>query len=392
MEWSLMAPYYLYGMSASLYTAKARSYLRKRQIDFVERAVGHPHYQQDIMPAIGRLIMPVLETPDGQLIQDTVDIVDFLEAAEPPAHPVQPTTPRQLVTAHLLELFGGEGLLRPAMHYRWNFDDENIAFLAQDFAGCMIMGGDSVQRAQVFDMASGRMRSAAVAFGVTPESIPAIEASYEEFLALFSAHLETAPYLLGGLPTNGDFGFVGPLFPHLARDPHPSALMKATAWRVWRWCERMQAPGMDAPEYGDYPGALFADDEIPSTLRDLLAYIATEHRDEVLAQVTAIDEWLADNEVVEGEVINGKPARRMLGQVTFEWRGLPLTISVVPYRLYVLQRLQAAYRGLDAAGRQSVDELFEAVGLARLLTAQARRSVLRVDNREVWGPEQEPNL
>ena len=168
--------------------------------------------------------------------------------------------------------------------------------------------------------------------------------------------------------------------------------MKATAWRVWRWCERMQAPGVDAPEYGDYPGALFADDEIPSTLRDLLAYIATEHRDEVLAQVTAIDEWLADNEVVEGEVINGKPARRMLGQVTFEWRGLPLTISVVPYRLYVLQRLQAAYRGLDAAGRQSVDELFEAVGLERLLTAQARRSVLRVDNREVWGPEQEPNL
>ena len=61
----------------------------------------------------------------------------------------------------------------------------------------MIMGGDSAQRAQVFEMASGRMRSAAVAFGVTPATIPAIEASYEEFLALFSAHLETAPYLLG---------------------------------------------------------------------------------------------------------------------------------------------------------------------------------------------------
>lgn len=387
-----MAPYYLYGMSASLYTAKARSYLRKRRIDFVERAVGHPHYQNDIMPAIGRLIMPVLETPTGELVQDTVDIIEFLERTEPATDPLVPSSPRQRCVAYLLELFGGEGLLRPAMHFRWNFDDENIAFLAQDFAGCMIMGGTAEQRTQVFSLASDRMRSAAVAFGVTSASIPMIEASYAEFLALFSAHLETAPYLLGGRPTNGDLGFIGPMFPHLARDPHPSALMKSTAWRVWRWCERMQVPGMDAPEYGDYPAELFPHDEIPATLITLLRYVAEEHEAEMVAQVAAIDEWLGENEVAEGDVINGKPARRMLGQVTFEWRGLPLTVSVVPYRLYVLQRLQDAFDALDAEDRRSVELLFHETGLARLLAVRARRRVARVDNREVWGAEQEPRL
>ena len=382
--------YYLYGMPASLYTAKARSYLRKHRIDHVERAVGHPHYQQDIMPAIGRLIMPVLETPSGQIVQDTIDIIDYLEAAEG-LPSIYPASPQQLCVAHVLELFGGEGLLRPAMHYRWNFDDENIAFLAQDFAGAMILGGDTEQRAAIFAMASDRMRSAAKIFGVTPETQPLIEASYAEFLALLGAHLESSPYLLGGRPTHGDFGFMGPLYPHLARDPHPSRLMKQTAWRVWRWTERMNAPVLDAPEYGDVDEQLFDDDVIPDTLRALLRYISEEYLGEITAQIGWLDEWLATAEDVEtGGVVGGKPARRTPGDVTFTWRGTELTTGVFPYRLYVLQRLQAAYDSLDAGGRAAVEVLFDEVKLRPLLTLRARRRVERVDNREVWGPEQEP--
>jgi hypothetical protein len=37
-----MGGYILYAMPASLYSAKARSYLRKRGIDHLERANGHP--------------------------------------------------------------------------------------------------------------------------------------------------------------------------------------------------------------------------------------------------------------------------------------------------------------------------------------------------------------
>ena len=384
--------YTLYGMPASLYTAKARSYIRKHGIAHVERAVGHPHYQQDIMPTIGRLIMPVLETPSGEIVQDTIDIIDHLESTEG-LRSIYPETPRQLCAAHVLELFGGEGLLRPAMHYRRNFDEENIGVLAQDFAGALSLGGDPEQRAAIFAMASGRMRSAATIFGVTPETQPLIEASYAEFLALLSAHLEHSPYLLGGRPTNGDFGFMGPLYPHLARDPHPSRLMKQTAWRVWRWTERMNAPVLDAPEYGDVEEELFADDAIPDTMEALLRYISEEYLGEISAQVAWLDEWLATaDDIATGGVVGGKPARRTPGDVTFAWRGTELTTGVFPYRLYVLQRLQAAYESLDEPGRRSVDALFSEVGLTALLTLRARRRVERVDNREVWGPEQEPQL
>ena len=383
--------YYLYGMPASLYTAKARSYLRSRRIPYVERIVGHPRYQGEIMPRIGRLIMPVLETPNGEIIQDTVDIIDHLEAAYP-GPSIYPATPKQRIVAHVLEIFGGEGMLRPAMHYRWNFDEDNIPFIAQDFAAGLIFGGDAEARTNVFNMASDRMRSAAVVFGVTPESAGTIETSYLEFLKLFAAHLETTPHLLGGRPCIGDFAFMGPLYPHLARDPNPSRLMKHEAWRVWRWVERMNAPVLDAGEYGDIDEVFFADDEVPETLRALLRYIAEEWVGEIQAQTAHLDAWLGEQQVEEGEVVGGKPFRRQIGTVSFPWRGQEISTGVFPYRMFVLQRLQAAFDGLGEPERAEVATLMDELGLSPLLTLRARRRVERVDNREVWGAEQVPQL
>ena len=76
------------------------------------------------------------------------------------------------------------------------------------------------------------MRSATAAFGVSEELVPEIERSYEAFLGLLDAHLAGSPFLLGGHPTIADYGFMGPLYAHLARDPYPSVLMKRRARRA----------------------------------------------------------------------------------------------------------------------------------------------------------------
>ena len=385
--------YILYAMPASLYSGKARSYLRKRRIEHVERANGHPDYRQRVVPAIGRMIIPVLQTPDGRLIQDTVDIIDFLEQAEPREHSIYPPGPCQRAVAHTLELFGGEGLLRPAMHYRWNFDDTNLPFLREDFGGALAAGGDPQARDAAFEMASQLMRKATTGVGVTPEVTDEIERSYAEFLQLFSAHLRSAPYLLGGLPSNGDFGFIAPLWAHLARDPYPSRLMKSTAWPVYRWVERMNAPVDDTSEHLDYPQRFFPDDEVPETLRALLRYVADEQLPEMVAQVAFIDEYLASEEgVAEGAVVAGKPSRRAIGTVTFEWRERPMTIRVLPYRLYLLQRLQATVAECMPDDRARIRALFGQCGLERLLDLRPRRSIRRENNHEVWGAEQAPSL
>ena len=387
-----MGGYILYAMPASLYSAKARSYLRKRGIGHVERANGHPAYRERVVPALGRVIIPVLETPDGRLIQDTVDIIDFLERAEPREHSIYPAGPRQRAVSHVLELFGGEGLLRPAMHYRWNFDETNLAFLRQDFGGALAAGGDLQAGLAAFERASRLMRRATVGVGVTPEVTPEIERSYGEFLALFSAHLRHAPYLLGGLPCNGDFGFIAPLWAHLARDPYPSMLMKTTAWPVYRWAERMNSPNDDAGEYLDYCHEFFAGDEIPDTLRALLSYIAEEQLPELVAQVAFTDEYLAGEDIAEGAIVGGEPARRAIGSVTFPWRGHRITTRVLPYRLILLQRLQAAVTERRPDEQARIRQVFGECNLERLLDLRPRRPVRRHSNHEIWGAEQEPSL
>ncbi len=385
--------YVLYAMPGSLYSAKARAYLRKHRFDYLERAPGEGHFDREVIPRTGRWIIPVLQTPHGTLIQDTVDIIDHLDPQLPPGRSAYPQGASQRVVAHMLELFGGEGLLRPAMHYRWNFDESNLAFLFEDFTDALVPGGDHEARSAVFEYASARMRKATTGFGVTPELFGEVERSYEEFLSLLTAHLETAPYLLGGRPTIADFGFIGPLFAHLARDPHPSLLMKQRAHRVWRWVERMNAPVLDASEYGERSEELFAADAIPATLRALLAYIGEEFCAETVAIVRAIDQWLAENPATDaGETIGGRPERRMIGRTSFDWRGHTLTISVVPYRLYVLQRLQQAFARATASEQDGVRAIFAEAGLEPILAVRARRRVERRANLDVWGEAQDPRL
>jgi glutathione S-transferase len=388
-----MDRYVLYAMPASLYSGKARAYLRNHRIDYVERAPGDPRYGAEIEPVIGRWIIPVLQTPDGTIVQDTVDIIDHLDATVDPARSAYPATPVVRTVAHLLELFGGEGLLRPAMHYRWDFDETNVPFLAKDFSAALVVGADDATREAVFAFASDRMRGATAAFGVTPELVPEIERSYEQFLDLLDAHLAGSPYLLGGRPTIADYGFFGPLYAHLARDPYPSVLMKQRAQRVWRWVERMHAPVLDASEYGECDEALVADDAVPDTLRALLAYIGEEYLDEAVAQVAAVDAWLAEHpESAEGEVVLGKPKRRFSGTTTFAWRGREMTVAVVPYRVFLVKRLQDAYAAAPPDAQATVRALFAEAGLDPLLDVRPRRWVLRSDNREVWGPAQDPVL
>jgi glutathione S-transferase len=386
-----MDPYILYAMPGSLYSGKARSYLRKHRIEYLERVPGDPRYTDDVVPAIGRWIIPVLETPDGTLVQDTVDIIDHLDGQVAPDRSAYPASPVHRAVAHLLELFGGEGLLRPAMHYRWDFDDTNVAFLSRDFSASLVLGGDDETRDAVFAFSSDRMRSATTAFGVSEELMPEIERSYEQFLDLFDAHLAGSPYLLGGRPTIADFGFMGPLFAHLARDPYPSVLMKRRAQRVWRWVERMNAPVLDASEYGDCSEELFPDDAVPDTLQALLGYVGEEYLEEAVAQVAAVDAWLADHpDAAEGEVVLGKPNRRFSGTTTFSWRGRPMTVAVVPYRLFLIKRLQDAVGAASPDSRATIRNVFTRAGLDPLLDIRPRRWVVRADNREVWGPLQDP--
>ena len=96
------------------------------------------------------------------------------------------------------------------------------------------------------------------------------------------------------------------------------------------------------------------------------------------------NEWLADNQPAPKEVVGGESLGRGLGMCSFEWRGQKLDVMVMPYRIFMLQRIQDAYDGLDAKGQEAVDMLLAETGLSAILTARATRRVERKNHREVW--------
>ena len=374
----------LYTWSASLYSGKARAYLIKQHIDFDDISPADPHYDAVIRPALGRWIIPVMETPEQEIVQDGTEIIDWFENRQPTRLPAYPQTPRQLISSLIMEFFGGEGLLRPAMHYRWNFDDDNLDFILQQFGLFALPQVAPEERGEMALHASGRMRKAAVVFGVTPETAPQIEAAYEETLAELDAHFTSQPYLLGGAPTIGDYGLFAALFAHLGRDPYPLRMMQEKAQMLFRWTERMRNPSADMVEFLGRDESLLAQDAIPDTLKVLLRRVAADYLPEVEAMIAMSNDWLAEHRPAKNEMVGGESLGRGIGMCQFAWRGVDINAVVMPYRIFMLQRIQDAYDKLGAADQKQVDGLLAETGLEAMLTARCNRRVERQNHREVW--------
>ena len=369
-------PATLYGVPHSLYTGRARAYLIKAGLPFHERPPSDPHFQVEVIAkAGGKLGLPTIELHDGRVIRDGAAIIDHFE--DESDHTFSPTTPKQRFFSRLFDAIGAEGLLRPAMHYRWNFEAENLDYLIFHFEMLMPPGPKGAAMAR---KAADRMRAAARAFGVNDDTIPVVEELYAEVMAAMDAHFAATPYLLGGKPCVGDFGLFAPMFGHLGRDPKPLSMMVSQAVRTFRWVERMGRESGDLVEFPGQHEAYLPDDAIPATLIDLLKALAVDFVPETLAAADAINAWIA----AQDDLPPGAPCERMAGFCQFEVRGTPVSAMAQPYRFYLLARAQAERAAMDAATREELDGMLEQAGMGALMDATLTRAMGFQDNREVW--------
>ena len=83
-------------------------------------------------------------------------------------------------------------------------------------------------------------------------------------------------------------------------------------------------------------------------------------------------------------MVGGESLGRGIGKCQFEWCGQQVTVVVMPYRIFMLQRIQDAYDGLDEAAQEQVDKLLGETGLSSIMHTRADRRVERRNHREVW--------
>ena len=286
-----------------------------------------------------------------QLFQDTSDIIDYVEAAEG-GPSVYPTGARQKLVALMMELYGDEWLVLPAMHYRWNYNED---WVYGEFGKNSQPDLSPEDQYKLGKEVGSRFRGFLPPLGVTEATIPGIEASYEGFLADFSAHLENHDFLLGSRPSIGDYGLIGPLYAHLYRDPASGELMKRLAPRVADWVERCHQP--DTPLSGEF----LADDEAPETLRPILARQVTEQFPSLRQTIEAFSAWCDAEKPESGSVVPRGLATHLFTIGGRDGERVSMTFS-----LWMLQRVLDHYFSLNDEDKLACDDLLGSVGLTDL--------------------------
>ncbi|RKR03914.1 glutathione S-transferase family protein [Maricaulis maris] len=349
--------YTLIGTPVSLYTGKVRGYLRWKNVAFTERLSTREVFKADILPRVGWSVIPVVihedGSEDGVTLQDTTDIIDHVEACEP-GPSVYPDTPRQRLAALILELFGDEWLVIPAMHYRWAY---NRDFAQQEFGATSHPHLPPEEQFVAAEKAVGFFSGSITGLGINPDSVAAIEAAYEDFLAVFEAHLGEHDNLFGSRPSIGDYGLLGPLYAHLLRDPKSGELMRRLAPRVARWAERCHAP------QHSLTGDFLPDDEIPAGVEKLLQRFAAQHWPVLRDTADALAGWAADK-------APGTELPRILGfhkaVIGHGDSAVTTDRAIIPFPLWMLQRVTDYRDGLVGEARRAVGELLRSMGAADL--------------------------
>ncbi len=342
-----------HGAEASYFSAKVRPALRYKAIHYVEVL---PDYRGVILPRTGLAFIPVLVTPEDEVLQDTSDILDALEKRFPQP-PLYPTTPVQQVVAYLWELYADEFMILPAMHYRWSFP-ESEAKARQDFAA---MGGNP----EVANRFADRMSGSLAMLGVGEKTREPIEAHLRTLLDALSVHFESHGYLLGERMSLADCALMGPLYAHLYLDAVSGRLLRETAPRVCHWIERMNRPDPDAA------GEWLEKDALASTLRPLLELIGRDAVPVILDGIAAFEDWADDRPSSQEE------PPRIVGQYRAALGGVEFQRATSAYSLYMLQRPVDAYRDLPRAERAQVDAALEGTGCAELFRYEPRHRLAK---------------
>lgn len=392
-------PHYIfYGSAMSLYSGKLRSYMRKKRLSFHEVLPSDPDYLANVAPRVGGAYQPTILTPQNEAIRDTSVIIDTLEARHSESS-FSPTGPVQQLVNLLFEFFGDEGLLKPAMHFRWlNPDNHNEWHVPQDetayVARWFIRFADPRSEQSAYDQAQVRMRRiieiTLPGLGLTADTVDAVETSFEDFLRFLNTHLEVHPYLLGGKPCLGDFALMGPLYAHMGRDPVPSTLIKTIAPAVFDWTERMNAAEDGLSMHPGAQPAYLIGDEIPETLLPVIQLMTQDFMPEVASMISFLNQWVDDN----GPIAPGTPVmdHRLvslgvldpIGYHQAPLRDATLDLAVRHYMQWMFQRVQDHYLSLDSDAQSKTSNALTKTGIQTYLDLSIARRIERVNNVEVF--------
>jgi glutathione S-transferase len=408
--------YRLFSWEHSYLSGKVRAYLRYKERmgdlgDGFEDILATRELMRGLLiPAMGSSVLPQIQAADGTWVQDSSEIIDFIEArhSHVPTAPIPADAPRQALAAYLVELLADEWMGTPGYWSRWYYSHPSArpnhaeynamqwgAAFASSAPGAERLATGHASMEEIFSLSVSRTKPRGALAGLehlgcTPETEQAWWGSLENILGLLDAHFSAHDFVLGGLPSLGDFGLMGPLYAHIYRDPVTGFKLRTEHPIVAEWVERTNGMSINARSYDqklyslDDQGELvgrpatsdggqwLVNDAVPPTLDAVIAVFFEEMWPVLKSTMEKTAAFIASPSHEPGGELPAKTffADRAWtehqtgnGALTheFEIQGIRSRRMVVPYQVWMLQRLA---RVLDAgtasdAGRASVGTWLE---------------------------------
>jgi len=402
-----------YSWEHSYFSGKTRAYLR-----YKERMGGLAEGFEDILatpaiinglllPATGSPTIPQIQLPDGRWVQDTSDIIDTVEADHPEPAVIPPTSrPRQRLVSYLVELMADEWMLVWAFCERWHHslagvEPNHLDFNALQWGSVMAPEAEGSARLAVghafFDkafeinepMPTRGTYAGLRDLGVNPDTQDAWKGSFDRILGRLEAHFSVHDFLLGGRPSLGDFGLMGPLYAHIFRDAVSGFELRTRFPIVADWVERTN--GVNALNARTYDQTLYslgergeligrpacsdaaewlANDEVAPTLSPVLAVFFEEMWPVLSSTLERLRAFLANGAAARGAELPGRSFTVTPGFETHQQGDGALTHPfrigdvesrrmVLPYQVWMLQRIETAMAPCvdSSEGRAVLEEL-----------------------------------
>lgn len=333
----------------SPYSYKVMTYMNYKGIPYKRLEANAKALVEDIPRLVGQSIVPVMLSPQEEVLQDSTPIIEwleerFLEKA------VIPDDSRLAFLMWLLEEFADEYMPRIHMHTRWGNEQNQQAVSHRIGRGLAY----AVPDASVSDLAAfilSRQKGFNKHLGLTDRVRANMDQQVVDLLTLLDKHFLYYQFLLGDKPSMADFALYGSLKVHLYSDPNSKETMEVHGPRTCDWIETITAFGdtrgcVGQTTFGDW---INLDDGIPESLHKLLSFSAKTYIPfaQACAQASKSKSKKFDAKVY----------------------GLTETFSTHQYRVWSFEQLQNRYVQLQGDEKQLVDEALTAAGVLPLMMA-----------------------
>lgn len=324
-------PLILYGPEISYFTGKLESVIRYMELPY-RRAAAGPMSEEPLAAGVAQV--PALRLADKRWLTDTTPIIGWLDERYPQFE-VIPRDPVLAFFSRLLEDYADEWFWRPAMHYRWDYEEsaQHQSRVLADENGHSVPLPGFVKRALIRNRQRGMFTNGD---GVTPETWNHVEKIYLNTLEQFSEIFAKRPFLLGTRPSLADFGFFGPMFRHFSMDPTSARIMRETAPAVFEWVARVWNA-----KHSTTQGELL--DSVPDDWAPLLDSIGSAYLPYLNANARA---WKKDKDHFD-VTIEGAPYQ---------------SIRTAHYRVWCLEEIQRHFKALSPEHQAEVQGILEAHG------------------------------